>query len=53
MVSLREAGVVVHEEIAAGAFRVFDQLAPNAPISLAFFASQCAHLRAALATPRG
>lgn len=26
----------------------FDLLAPNAPISLAFFASQCQHLRDAL-----
>lgn len=46
---LRDAGVPVHEQIAAGAFHAFDMLAPNAPISLAFFASQCQHLRAALA----
>lgn len=46
---LREAGVPVHEEIAAGAFHAFDLLAPKAPISTAFLASQCRHLRAALA----
>ncbi|MDP7702066.1 alpha/beta hydrolase [Mycobacterium sp. TY815] len=45
---LRAAGVPVHEHIAAGAFHAFDLLAPNAPISLSFFASQCEHLRAAL-----
>lgn len=45
---LRDAGVPVHEQIATGAFHAFDMLAPNAPISLAFFASQCQHLRAAL-----
>ncbi|MEB4207730.1 alpha/beta hydrolase [Mycobacterium sp. 94-17] len=45
---LREAGVPVHEEVAPGAFHAFDQLRANAPISVAFFASQCEHLRAAL-----
>ncbi|TDK96398.1 alpha/beta hydrolase [Mycobacterium paragordonae] len=45
---LRDAGVPVHEHIAAGAFHAFDLLAPNAPISLSFFASQCRHLRDAL-----
>jgi acetyl esterase/lipase len=46
---LREAGVPVHEEIAPGAFHAFDQVADRAPISLKFFASQCDHLRKALA----
>lgn len=45
---LEAAGVEVHQHIAEGAFHAFDQLAPNAPVSLAFFASQCAHLRQAL-----
>ena len=46
---LREAGVPVHEEIVPGAFHAFDQIADRAPISVKFFASQCAHLRDALA----
>jgi acetyl esterase/lipase len=46
---LREAGVPVHEEIAQGAFHAFDQVADKAPISVKFFASQCDHLRGALA----
>jgi acetyl esterase/lipase len=46
---LRAAGVPVHEEIAVGAFHAFDLIADTAPISLSFFASQCQHLRAALA----
>ncbi|MBW0015469.1 alpha/beta hydrolase [Mycobacterium sp.] len=50
---LREAGVPVHEEIAPGAFHAFDQVAQNAPISVKFFASQCEHLRKALARPVG
>lgn len=33
---------------APGAFHAFDLLAPQAPISLAFFASRCRHLRAVL-----
>lgn len=49
---LREAGVTVHEEIAPGAFHAFDLLAPKAPISLGFLASQCQHLRAALKVDR-
>jgi acetyl esterase/lipase len=48
---LREADVPVHEEIVPGAFHAFDQIADKAPISLNFFASQCDHLRAALAVP--
>lgn len=48
---LREAGVAVHEEIAPGAFHAFDQIAATAPISRRFFASQCDHLRDALAAP--
>lgn len=48
---LREAGVAVHEEIAPGAFHAFDQIAAKAPISRRFFASQCDHLRDALAAP--
>jgi acetyl esterase/lipase len=46
---LREAGVPVHEEIVPGAFHAFDQVADKAPISVKFFASQCDHLRDALA----
>ncbi|MCV7099129.1 alpha/beta hydrolase [Mycobacterium palustre] len=46
---LREAGVAVHEEIVPGAFHAFDQIAEKAPVSVKFFASQCAHLREALA----
>jgi acetyl esterase/lipase len=46
---LREAGVPVHEEIAPGAFHAFDQIADKAPVSVRFFASQCDHLRDALA----
>ena len=46
---LREAGVAVHEEIVPGAFHAFDQVADRAPILLKFFASQCDHLRKALA----
>jgi len=50
---LREAGVPVHEEIAPGAFHAFDQIADRAPISVRFFASQCDHLRGALAATGG
>jgi len=46
---LREAGVPVHEEIVPGAFHAFDQIADKAQISVKFFASQCNHLRNALA----
>ncbi|MGD1282817.1 alpha/beta hydrolase [Mycobacterium seoulense] len=46
---LRAAGVPVHEEIAPGAFHAFDQIVDKAPVSVRFFDSQCAHLRAALA----
>ncbi|MCV7381252.1 alpha/beta hydrolase [Mycobacterium alsense] len=46
---LREAGVPVHEEIAPGAFHAFDQIADKAAVSVRFFASQCDHLRDALA----
>ncbi|MEE6179759.1 alpha/beta hydrolase [Mycobacterium sp. 050134] len=46
---LRAAGVAVHEEIVPGAFHAFDQIADKAPASVAFFASQCGHLRHALA----
>lgn len=49
---LREAGVPVHEEIAPGAFHAFDQIADKAAVSVKFFASQCDHLRDALAAPR-
>lgn len=50
---LRAAGVPVHEEIVPGAFHAFDQIADNAPISVKFLASQCGHLRDALATTSG
>ncbi len=49
---LREAGVLVHEQIAPGAFHAFDQIADSAPVSLNFFASQSLHLRTALTTRR-
>jgi acetyl esterase/lipase len=45
---LREAGTPTHDEVAVGAFHTFDVIAPRAPISQTFFASQCEHLRAAL-----
>ena len=45
---LRDAGTPSHDEVAVGAFHIFDQVAPKAPISRALFASQCEHLRAAL-----
>jgi acetyl esterase/lipase len=48
---LREAGVPVHEEVARGAFHAFDMIADKAPVSANFFASQRAHLGAALAEP--
>lgn len=48
---LREAGVPVHEEIVPGAFHAFDHVADKAPVSVKFFASQCDHLRDALASP--
>jgi len=47
---LREAGVPVHEEIVPGAFHAFDQIVDKAPVSVKFFASQCNHLRDALAS---
>jgi acetyl esterase/lipase len=46
---LRAAGVPVYEEIAPGAFHAFDQIVQKAPVSVRFFASQCDHLRDALA----
>lgn len=49
---LRESGVPVHEEIAPGAFHAFDQVADKAQVSVKFFASQCDHLRDALARAR-
>lgn len=45
---LRQAGVRVHEEIAEGAFHVFDLIAPNSAVSKRFFASQCRAIRSAL-----
>ena len=50
---LREAGVTVHEEIVAGAFHAFDQIADKAPVSVKFFDNQCDHLREALAATGG
>ncbi|WP_280343305.1 alpha/beta hydrolase [Nocardia neocaledoniensis] len=46
---LRAANVPTHTEIATGAFHAFDMIAPNAPVSQRFFASQCHALRTALA----
>ncbi|MGE2719577.1 alpha/beta hydrolase [Mycolicibacterium celeriflavum] len=45
---LNEAGTPCHVELAHGAFHAFDSIVPNAPVSLALFASQCDQLRAAL-----
>jgi acetyl esterase/lipase len=49
---LTQAGVPCHLEVVAGAFHGFDLVVPKAEVSRAFFASQCASLRAALA-PKG
>jgi acetyl esterase/lipase len=46
---LAEAGVPCQIETVPGAFHGFDQVVPKASVSKAFFASQCASLRAALA----
>jgi acetyl esterase/lipase len=46
---LRAAGVACHVEEVPGAFHGFDGMAPNAKVSKAFFASQCAMLEHALA----
>lgn len=48
---LIRAGVPCHVEVVPGAFHGFDLLAPNAQVSQAFFASQCASLRSAF-TPK-
>lgn len=44
---LTGAGVPCHVEVVPGAFHGFDLVAPKAQVSQAFFASQCASLRAA------
>jgi acetyl esterase/lipase len=49
---LTSAGVPCHVEVVSGAFHGFDQVVPKAAVSQAFFASQCASLRTALA-PKG
>jgi acetyl esterase/lipase len=49
---LTAAGVQCHVEVVPGAFHGFDLVASKAQVSQAFFASQCASLRAAL-TPAG
>jgi acetyl esterase/lipase len=41
---LQQAGVPCHVETVPGAFHGFDLLAPKAPVSQWFFASQCATL---------
>jgi acetyl esterase/lipase len=46
---LTSAGVPCQIEVVPGAFHGFDIRAPKTPVSQAFFASQCASLRAALA----
>ncbi|ORV13437.1 alpha/beta hydrolase [Mycobacterium celatum] len=46
---LTRAGVACHVEVVPGAFHGFDLLVPKAKVSQAFFASQCASLRTALA----
>jgi acetyl esterase/lipase len=45
---LADAGVPCHVEEVSGAFHGFDLVTPKAPVSRAFFASQCTSLRAAL-----
>lgn len=49
---LTGAGVPCQVEVVSGAFHGFDQVLPKAAVSHAFFASQCASLRTALA-PKG
>lgn len=49
---LTAAGVPCHVEVVPGAFHGFDAVVPKAAVSQAFFASQCASLRTALATTR-
>jgi acetyl esterase/lipase len=46
---LTAAGVPCHIETIPGAFHIFDRVAPKASVSKAFFSSQCASLRSALA----
>jgi acetyl esterase/lipase len=46
---LTAAGVPCHIETVPGAFHGFDVIAPKAAVSRAFFTSQCASLRSALA----
>jgi acetyl esterase/lipase len=46
---LTAAGVPCHVEVVQGAFHGFDMVVPKAAVSQAFFASQCASLRTALA----
>jgi acetyl esterase/lipase len=46
---LTAAGVPCDIEVVQGAFHGFDQVVPKAAVSQAFFASQCASLRSALA----
>jgi acetyl esterase/lipase len=46
---LTAAGVTCHIETVPGAFHGFDLVVPKASVSRAFFASQCASLRSALA----
>lgn len=52
---LKAAGVPCDVEVVPGAFHGFDAVAPGKPVSRAFFDSQCASLRKALApsTPPG
>jgi acetyl esterase/lipase len=49
---LTQAGVPCQVQVIDGAFHGFDQVVPKAAVSRAFFANQCASLRAALA-PKG
>jgi acetyl esterase/lipase len=46
---LNAAGVPCHVEVVPGAFHGFDLVVPKAKVSQAFFSSQCASLRTALA----
>ncbi|WP_330254116.1 alpha/beta hydrolase [Nocardia sp. NBC_00565] len=48
---LRSAGVGCTVQVVDGAFHAFDLIAPSAPVSRSFFASQCDSLRTAFAIP--
>lgn len=49
---LTAAGVASHLEVVPGVFHGFDQVAPKAPVSRAFFANQCENLQRAFMPDR-